>query len=130
MMKPMDKNKVKPAPHGPAGDKNELRQPAGSPNANQFIMDKPTPLRERINEILLQQDENALLMDGFDEALIGFSQRINEPLLAVYSYSKMMNSLMERDGMTDEEAMEYIDYNCVGAWVGEQTPIIVMPLEL
>ena len=111
MMKPIDKAKVKLAPP-------------------QLKPDKPTPLRERINEILLQQDENALLMDGFDEALIGFSQRINEPLLAVYSYSKMMNSLMERDGMTDEEAMEYIDYNCVGSWVGEQTPIIVMPLEL
>ena len=111
MMKPIDKAKVKPAPP-------------------QLEPDKPTPLRERINEILLQQDENALLMDGFDEALIGFSQRINEPLLAVYSYSKMMDLLMERDGMTDEEAMEYIDYNCVGAWVGEQTPIIVMPLEL
>jgi hypothetical protein len=37
---------------------------------------------------------------------------------------------MERDGMTSEEAMEYIDYNCVGAWVGENTPIIVMPLEI
>lgn len=111
MMKPIDKAKVKPAPP-------------------QLKPDKPTPLRERINEILLQQDENALLMDGFDEALLGFSQRINEPLLAVYSYSKMMDLLMERDGMTDEEAMEYIDYNCVGSWVGEQTPIIVMPLEL
>lgn len=118
MMKPMDKNK------------KELRNPAGSPNANQFVMDAPTPLRERINEILLQQDENALLMDGFDEALIGFSQRINEPLLAVYSYSKMMEALISRDGMTDEEAMEYVDYNCVGSWVGERTPIIVVPLEL
>lgn len=122
-MKPMDKNKKK------------LRHPAGSPNANQFTnaersIDKPTPLRERINEILLQQDENALLMDGFDEALIGFSQRINEPLLAVYSYSKMIETLIARDGMSDEEAMEYVDYNCVGSWVGERTPIIVMPLEL
>ena len=115
MMKPMDKNK------------KELRNPAGSPNANQFVMDAPTPLRERINEILLQQDENALLMDGFDEALIGFSQRINEPLLAVYSYEKMVEVLMEREGMDDETAMEYIDFNCVGAYMGETTPIIVMP---
>lgn len=84
--------------------------------------------RQEINEHLEAMEENALLMDGFDEALIGFSQRINEPLLAVYSWEKMMSVCIERDGMSDEEAEEYISYNCIGAWVGEQTPIIVMPL--
>jgi hypothetical protein len=68
-------------------------------------------------------------MDGFDEAFIGTSQRINEPMLAVYSYDKMVDLLMDRDGMEVDEAMEYIEYNCVGAWIGEQTPIIVRSLE-
>jgi hypothetical protein len=67
-------------------------------------------------------------MDGFDDAIIGYSQRINDPILAVYSWDLMVKVLMERDGMSDEEAMEYIDFNCLGAWVGEQTPIIVLPL--
>ena len=92
------------------------------------MSDEPSEIRKRINEQLESMGENALLMDGFDEALIGFSQRINEPLLAVYSWGKMMSVCMERDGMSDEEADEYISYNCIGAWVGEQTPIIVMPL--
>lgn len=69
--------------------------------------------------------ESALLMDGFENAFIGFSQRINEPVLAVYSRVKMAEVLMSRDGMTYDEAEEFIEYNCVGAWVGEQTPIIV-----
>ena len=68
-------------------------------------------------------------MDGFDEACIGLSQRINEPMLAVYSYEKMVDLLVKRDGMDAEEAMEFIDFNCVGAWIGERTPIIVMPIE-
>jgi hypothetical protein len=89
---------------------------------------KQSKLRKQINEHLESMGENALLMDGFDEALIGFSQRINEPLLAVYSWEKMMDVCIERDGMDDEEAEEYISYNCIGAWVGEQTPIIVMPV--
>lgn len=84
--------------------------------------------RESIDEYLSEMDESALLMDGFDEACIGFSRRINEPLLAVYDYDKMVAVLMERDGMDYDEASEYIDYNCVGAWVGERTPIIVMPM--
>jgi len=85
--------------------------------------------REKIDEALLAMGESALLMDGFDEALLGFSQRMNKPLLAVYSYEKMVDVLVERDGMDTEEAMEFIDFNCFG-WVGKRTPIIVMPLEL
>ena len=75
------------------------------------------------------KNDSPLLMDGFEQALIGFGQRINEPLLAIYSWSEMVKVLMTRDGMSDEEAIEYISYNCQGAWVGERTPIIVEPPE-
>jgi len=85
-------------------------------------------LRDDISNGFEGMGETVLLMDGFEEAFIGYSQRINEPVLAVYSWEKMVDICMTRDGMTDVEAMEYIDYNCLGAWVGEQTPIIVMPL--
>jgi len=85
--------------------------------------------REMISEAFIEMDEaEVLLMDGFDEAFIGHSQRINEPRLAVYSWELMMRVCMERDSMTEEEADEYISYNCIGAWVGERTPIIVMPI--
>lgn len=86
------------------------------------------PTREEINDHLEELEESALLLDGFDEALIGFSQRINEPLLAVYSWEKMVDVLVERDGIDYFEAVEYIDFNVIGAWVGERTPVIVMPL--
>ncbi len=78
--------------------------------------------------LLAELEEDILVMDGFDDAIIGYSQRINDPTLAVYSWELMVKILMERDGMSDEEAMEYIEYNCLGAWVGERTPIIVLPL--
>lgn len=85
-------------------------------------------LRDEISANFEEMGESVLLMDGFEEAFIGYSQRMNEPILAVYSWEKMLEVCMVRDGMTDAEAMDYIDYNCLGAWVGEQTPIIVMPL--
>jgi hypothetical protein len=88
-----------------------------------------TKLRKQINDFFIERDENVLLMDGFDEAFIGYSQRINEPVLAVYSWEKMVDVCIKRDGMTYDEATEYIEYNCIGAWVGERTPIIVMPFE-
>ena len=88
--------------------------------------DNAMPTREKLTENFRDIDDEALLMDGFDEACIGFSQRINEPVLAVYSYDKMVEVLMTRDGMDYDEASEFIDFNCVGAWIGERTPIIVM----
>jgi hypothetical protein len=85
--------------------------------------------RQDIQEYLESRGETVLLCDGFDDAFIGLSQRINEPLCAVYSYEKMVDVLIKRDGMDYEEASEYVDFNVVGAWVGKQTPIIVMPLD-
>ena len=77
----------------------------------------------------MNRDENVLLADGFDDALLGFSQRINEPLTAVYSYRIIIDTLVERDGLSREEAEEYAEFNILGAWVGPQTPIFVMPIE-
>jgi len=36
-----------------------------------------TKLRKQINDFFIERDEDVLLMDGFDEAFIGYSQRIN-----------------------------------------------------
>jgi hypothetical protein len=92
-----------------------------------WTMPTTTTTRAQLQEALEELGETTLLMDGFDEAFIGWSRRINEPLLAVYSYDGLIKVCVERDGMDFEEAVEYVDYNVVGAWVGEQTPIIVMP---
>ena len=89
---------------------------------------KSNQTREDIEAYLQDIDQTVLLADGFDEAFIGVSQRINEPLLAVYSYPKMVETLIFRDGMTYEEAEEYLEYNVIGAWVGEQTPLIIRPM--
>jgi hypothetical protein len=86
------------------------------------------PTRKEIDEMLTERGLTLLLMDNFDEAFIGFSQRINEPELAVYDYELMVATLVNRDDMSPEEAEEYIEFNCIGAWVGEQTPIIVRGL--
>jgi len=68
-------------------------------------------------------------MDGLDKALIGrsciwdSSGRQEDRL--VYSGEKIVAILIARDGMTAEEAMEYIEFNIEGAYVGEQTPIVM-----
>jgi hypothetical protein len=66
-----------------------------------------------------------LTADGFDKAFIGTATRCGQPTLAVYSVDKCIKILMKRDGMTNEEALEYFYYNVVGGWHGETTPLFV-----
>jgi len=68
-------------------------------------------------------DDDLLLADGFDAALIGIGRRCGQPDLAVYSITLAIGILMARDHMTEEDAREYLEYNSIGAWVGERTPI-------
>jgi hypothetical protein len=76
---------------------------------------------EEIEEI----NPEALLCDGFDEAIIGMAERINLGPIVAYDVDKMIDIMIERDGMTYEDAIEYFDYNILGAWMGENTPVYV-----
>ena len=73
--------------------------------------------------------DSTLLADGLEDAFIGFFQRINEPRIAVYDYEKCIQILMERDNMDEDEADEYLQFNTVGAWVGEGTPAFIYPMD-
>ena len=64
-------------------------------------------------------DEEILLADGFDEAVIGYE---SNSMILIYSVSKCLDILME-EGMDSEEAHEHFDFNVAGAYVGEKTPI-------
>lgn len=68
--------------------------------------------------------DERLLADGFEDALIGVGRQFNQEL-SVYDYNKCVEILRERDGMTYDEAFEYMEYNVVGAWVGKATPVFV-----
>jgi hypothetical protein len=74
-----------------------------------------------------EEDEYKTLMkaDGFDSAIIGVAEGIGMKPCLAYSYSKFIEILMEQSEMTEEEAVEYMDFNVCGAYVGEQTPIFI-----
>lgn len=79
----------------------------------------------RIEELFGWLDEEVLLFDGFEEALIGWARPMNSPTLAVYDWNTMIDIMMSRDGCDMDDAIEFIDFNVVGAYVGPQTPIIL-----
>ena len=69
-----------------------------------------------------------MIMDGFDDCIAGVVGRIGQPDIICYDRDKVLNNLMSQ-GMTDEEAVEYFEYNQIGAWVGEQTPCFISPFD-
>jgi len=76
-------------------------------------------------EDIIEINPEALLCDGFDEAIIGTAERINLGPVVAYDTNKMITILMERDGMTLEEAWDFFDFNIQGAWMGEFTPVFI-----
>jgi len=67
--------------------------------------------------------------DGLKKAFLGIGRRCGQPDIAVYSIPKVLEILQE-DGMTHEEAVEYFEFNTLGAWVGEETPMWLQLLEV
>ena len=67
--------------------------------------------------------------DNFDDAIIGIGNRCGMPDVYVYSYEKMLTILMKEDNLTERDAIDYLEYNALGAYVGEATPVIVRSIE-
>jgi len=82
-----------------------------------------------IGEWVAEQNEEALLADGFDEAILGIAVRCGKPGLVVYDAEKCIEILMQRDGMDEEEASEFFEFNVVGTWAGEGTPLFLYRYE-
>ena len=49
-----------------------------------------------------------LFMDGFDDCIAGVVQRYGQPTIVCYDKEKVLEQLTD-DGMTDEEAIEYLN---------------------
>ena len=67
-------------------------------------------------------DENGglLVMDDFDDCIVGVCHRFNDSFV-VYDRRKVLAKLMAQ-GMSEDEAIEFHDFNQQGAWHGERTP--------
>lgn len=80
-------------------------------------------------KILAAGYEDVVIFENYsyDDALIG----VTEDGRAVYDFDKMVAWLMETEGFTAEEAIEWIEYNTIRAmaYMGDDAPIIMYPLE-
>jgi hypothetical protein len=66
---------------------------------------------------LAEMDEHILMADGFEDALIGYVEVFSKTV-ALYDRERCIGILMKRDGMSEEDAEEYFDFNVTGSYVG------------
>ena len=97
----------------------------------------------QVKEWVSEYNETALLADGFDDAVIGICHRFGQPPLVAYDREKCIAILVHQfaenelgvgdkkdvEQFTEEklwdEANEYFEYNVIGAWMGEDTPVFI-----
>lgn len=86
-------------------------------------------LKEMIRDIVMDDDElNQIIVlegDEFADGAIGLTSENH----LVYDYDKLVESLVKHNGWTEEEAIEWLDYNTFGSMAYMSTigkePIII-----
>ena len=81
-----------------------------------------------ILQVLEDQYPETLKADGFDDAILGVAEGWfgdSHHFVICYDYGKCADILMNRDGMSPDEAWEWLDFNTTGAYVGAYTPVFL-----
>ena len=81
---------------------------------------------KEINEYAEEVEEEIIIYDEFEDAIIGLADWFGMDTSVAYDYDKVIKILME--DMSYEEAVEYFDFNVIGGWVGDSTPVFIKVL--
>lgn len=90
----------------------------------------------RIKDWIADYNEEALLVTGFDQAIIGMCEQFGNNPVVAYDREKCIEILMKDfasdvdEGESYEEdlhtlAVEHFEFNVVGSFVGENTPVFL-----
>tara|TARA_R110001583_G_scaffold78415_2_gene212573 strand:- start:1 stop:321 length:321 start_codon:yes stop_codon:yes gene_type:complete len=95
---------------------------------------KKKTLKEKLNDYLQDSEESVMLYDNYEDAFVGLGYQQYKGPIAIYDAKKCVEILIEEymldpecesREMAEQMAVEYFEYNSVGAWYGEGTPIFM-----
>jgi len=67
----------------------------------------------------------AMKADGYDDCIVGIGHRCGSTAVLVYDIDMVVAKIMKRDNCDYEDALDFFEYNIVGAYVGEGTPLFM-----
>ena len=70
-------------------------------------------------------NDEAVVFDGLDDAIIGTGGQHNSLQLVIYSARLIIEVLMNQSEMSHEEAIEHFNFNIASLNAGPGTPIIM-----
>ena len=96
---------------------------------------KETNITHYLEEHYPHDLDKILLADGFEEAFMGVVESFGSAPKACYNYGTCIEILAtgfsddHYHTMTYDEAVEYLEFNVVQAYVGEHTPAFIRVME-
>jgi hypothetical protein len=108
------------SPEEPAGNPERLND--GQPARTRQQDSERLNIREELAEIW---DQDLLFMSEpeYDDAIIGVMERAGGSPVIAYDTQKILD-ILERS-MSVEEAQEFFEYNILGAYMGDRTPVYI-----
>jgi len=108
------------SPEEPAGDPERLNN--GQPARNSGQDSGRLNIREELTE---EWGQDLLFMSEpeYDNAIIGVMERAGGSPVIAYDTQKILD-ILERS-MPMEEAQEFFEYNILGAYMGDRTPVYI-----
>ena len=85
--------------------------------------------------MIMLEEEGCLVADDYNDCLIGITEGANP--VAVYSAQKIISKIVDEIKSNEDydgedpyiTAVEHFQYNIVGAYVGEKTPVYINMLD-
>lgn len=69
--------------------------------------------------------DGAVMLDGLERAIIGIVEEFGNGPRILYSKDKIIEILMDRDGMDEQDAIEFYEYNILGLHAGKQNAVFL-----
>ena len=83
-------------------------------------LDAMSELSDRLLDLGI---EESLVMDGYDDCMMGVWELFGMEPIVMYDKEKVIEKIMEEStGGSYEDALEYYEFNQLGGWHGDKTP--------
>ena len=92
------------------------------------------PISDDLRNWITERNEDAVLFDGYEAAIVGMVDHCGgdgRATVVAYDGNKCIDTLMQRDGMDEEEAWDYFSFNTLRAMphAGKNSPVFFWPYE-
>lgn len=85
-----------------------------------------------LDDFLAETEEQVVVLDGLDGCVLGYVE-VNEETKLVYSYDLLVKHFTQEFSADSDDpegdAIEWVNFNIVGAYYGMGTPVILYETE-